>query len=417
MKNMIAHQRTSTTLDYFILLLLIFISGNLVFVSSTMLIIVFIFSLLLFIYRKKKFDRVAVYFLTFFTVIALLQILKFNFFPVETYIGAYLKILVAYFVVKSIGDSFLEKYIRLMYFIAIISLVVYVLIRVSPGMDVFLIDNFTIHMQGVDQERGLPRFSLGFYTVIPFAIERNSGPFFEPGAFAGYLILALMFNFITEKKKTDIKNIVLLITILSTSSTTGFIALFVFFFFTYYKQVKNIFVKMGAVAIIVLLGFYAYTTFDFLGEKIESQLEYAQEQGIEKSDDSQRFLSISRDMRDLKGHELIGRGGNDLTRYDLHPGESIIIRTVGLTDILVRVGIPFFLYIFYLLYKSIYAYLATLQKKSHIYTIGIFASILVILMSETYFNYPLFWGLLFLQVIYKNTNVKNGSDNKMEAEI
>ena len=390
---------TGTFTDYFVMTLFIGLAGIPYLPSPFLYTFQFLILFLIFIFRKKLFDKLFLFFIISLFTITLLQALKFNFFPLETNIGIFTRVISAYLIVKILGNKFIQYYINILYYIAITSFFIYFPIILFPSIETFLLQNI-VPIFDILNFANVPDKTILIYNLKHTYLFRNSGPFWEPGAFAGYLIIAFIFNFITEKKKIDKKSIVLLIAIISTLSTTAYLALFVFFFFIYYTQIKNTFLKLGTVVIIFVMGFYAYTTFDFIGKKIEAQLEYAQKKGIEKSNDSQRFLSILRDMKDLEGHELIGRGANNLTRYDLSPGENLIIRSVGLTDILVRVGIVFYLYMFYLLYKSIYAYLEVIQKKSHTYSIGIFATILVTLMSETYFIYPMYWSLLFLQLVY-----------------
>lgn len=388
-------------IDYTLLLLTIAVSGFPYF-DSRLYMPLFIILFSVFLLRKKRLDWMFVLLLTLLLVITILQTYVFSFYSMETLVGLFLRIIVAYLIVKILGEKFIPYFINVLYGLAIVSLIIHLSALLVPeiGDVLFQLAPFFDILNFADKDRTIVIYNLNHLG------SRNTGPFWEPGAFAGYLIIAFMFNFIAEKKKTDRKNIVLLIAIITTLSTTAFLAIFIFFSFIYYKHVNNIILRLGTIAIIILIGFYAYTTLDFLGEKIESQLQLAQK-GIEKSDNSQRFLSLLRDIKDLQGHELIGRGGSNFTRFDLRPGNKFIIPTVGLTDILVRVGIPFFLYMFYLLYASICAYLEKLYKRNYVYCTGIFITFLVILLSETYFNYPLFWSFLFLQLIYKKDNTKN----------
>ena len=54
--------------------------------------------------------------------------------------------------------------------------------------------------------------SIILYTFDPIAMKdyRNPGPFWEPGAFAVYLIVALIFNIIKEGNLLTKKNVVFL---------------------------------------------------------------------------------------------------------------------------------------------------------------------------------------------------------------
>ncbi len=383
-------------IDYSVFTLFIAMSGVPSFHFKILTVLEFSILLFIFILRKKSFDVKFLWFFVLLVVVTLLQAFKFQLFPIVTNLGLLLMVFSAYMIVKILGNKFISYYVNILYYMAIVSFVFYFSILLIPSVaslipvkQSILIYNFNVY-------------------VWNSSIVRNSGPFWEPGAFAGYLIIAFIFNFLKEVNIVNKKNIVLFIAIVTTLSTTTYLALFVFFFFIYYNKIKNIFFKAATVIIIVLAGVYAYTTFDFLGKKIESQLEVAQTMGIQKSDNTQRFLNILRDMKDFKGHELIGRGGSDETRYDLAPADEFVIRTVGLTDILTRVGVFVFIVMFYFLFKSICVYLEYLQEQKQMYCFGIFIAILITLMSEVYFNFPMYWSLLFLQFVYhKKEKVRN----------
>ena len=88
-----------------------------------------------------------------------------------------------------------------------------------------------------------------------------------------------------------------------------------------------------------------------------------------------------------------------MTRYSQKHLEQI--RTVGNTDIIVKFGLPFFILILYFLYKSASSIIPNYDRTS---TYAVLLAILTTLMSEVYFNYPIYWCLLFLFLIYKPTN-------------
>jgi len=313
--------------------------------------------------------------------------------------------------VKVLGNKFISYYINILYFLAIISLVIYFSILIIPSVKTIylpLISILKVFNFAHSDHQTILIYNFGHSL---FGIHsRNSGPFWEPGAFAGYLIVAYIFYFFSAEKRIDKKSLVLLITITTTISTTAYIALFVFLFFVYSRKIKNLALKISIIITLLVGSLYAYNTLDFLGEKIEAQIEYAQQKGVKKSRDSQRFLSILRDINYLRGNEFVGRGGNNATRYDLGPGGLFVISTVGLTDVIVRYGIPMFFIIIFFLYTSICAYLNSIQKKDQIFCLGIFMVILFTMLSEVYFTYPMYWGLVFLRFAY--TNQKMAKSNK-----
>jgi hypothetical protein len=107
---------------------------------------------------------------------------------------------------------------------------------------------------------------------------------------------------------------------------------------------------------------------------------------------------------DFKGHETVGRGSNPKTRYSYNPDEQI--RTVGLTDILVRMGLPFTLLMLVLLYYSLSQFLRTNNQYSVMSLMGLFSAVLGTLMSEVYFNFPFYWCLLLLHFASKESTDK-----------
>jgi len=389
-------------IDYFMILVLIFISGNISFTSKSILFTTFILSTLLFIYRKQKFDKKFTLFSLLLFVILLLQSVKFDFFPIETYLGVFIRILIAYFILRSIGNSFIDKFIKVMYYLSIISLGFYFSILLIPNLEQVYVNNFTTY--AIIDPHNLSRYSVfGIYTIIPEAddlIKSNSGPFWEMGAFGGYLVLALIFNLLNDDNLKNKVNLVLIITIITTQSTTAFIALFMLLFFIYYQKFKSIASKIIITLFILVSSYYAYTSLDFLGKKIEHQLKMASVVNTSnlQNADTQRFINILKDWNDFQGHEFIGRGPNSITRYSSTNKNEI--RTVGTTDMIVRYGLAFFLLIIYLMYRSIESYSRSIDKGDKIKSIGIVIVILTLLMSETYFLYSLFWILIFLQYVY-----------------
>ena len=384
--------------DYTMVLLLIFISGNLAFTNKIILFSSFILSGIFFFYRRCNLDKSFIYWITILVTILLLQSIKFNFFPYITYLGVFIRISIAYFILKGVGDSFIPIFISIMRVLATISLLFLVLIQIIPGLDDFLIQHFSV--VSITGPFVVERHNiLGIYTIIPMELFKNAGAFWEMGAFGGYLILALMFSLIRNNKLVSQENLIFIIAILTTQSTTAYIAFFVLLSLFYYQSIKNIIFKLLLLVIISLSAYYAYINFDFLGKKIEHQLKNAQKIRIlTGKEDSQRFINILKDWHDFQGHEIIGRGPHSLTRYSIQAEHQI--RTVGSTDMIVRFGLPFFILTLYILYKSISSYIKYSGINNTILEKGVIVVILILLMSETYFLLSFFWSLLMLQHIY-----------------
>lgn len=389
------------TVDYLLLLATIAVSGVPYFSTSFLYMPLFAVLLFVFLLCKKDFDISFLVIMLLLLVITLVQTYVFNFFSLQTSVGVFLRVLNAYLVIKILNDKFIPYFIYSMYIIAIISLPFYFLASFFPVVADSL-KSFSAYVQFLNfAQQDMPTVIV--YNLYRIHELRNTGPFWEPGAFAGFLILAFMFNEFMQSAKQKRIRVVLFITLLTTFSTTGYLALSVFLAFYFFAKMKSPMTKLIVILLIPASAYLAYTNFDFLGKKIEAQIERATSGAdpYRKDLNTQRFLNVLRDVIDFKGHETVGRGSNPYTRYSYNPSEQI--RTVGLSDILVRMGLPFTLLMLVLLYYSISRFLLANKYDSMIMTTGVFLAILVTLTSEVYFNFPFYWCLLFLHFAYKET--------------
>ncbi len=387
--------------DYLLLLATIAVSGIPFFTTSILYMPLFAILLFVFLLRKESFDISFLLVILSLVTITAIQSYVFNFFSLQTSVGVFLRVLTAYLLVKILKDRFIPYFIQTLYVIAIISLPLYLLVSFSPAVvDALKTVSNSIQFFNISQQN-LPTIIV--YNLYRVHEIRNTGPFWEPGAFAGFLVLALMFNEFVQNQKRKKIRIVLFITILTTFSTTGYLALSGFLAFYFFAKVKSPLTKMIVILLIPASGYLAYSNLDFLGKKIEAQIERATSGADPYRTDlnTQRFLNVLRDVIDFKGHETVGRGSNPKTRYSYNPDQQI--RTVGLTDILVRMGLPFALLMLVLLYYSINYFLRVNMQYSVITTLGVFFAILVTLTSEVYFNFPFYWCLLFLHFAYKES--------------
>jgi len=336
--------------DYIMLVLLVFLSGNIAFYSNKALLFsVFLVSIGMFFYRKRRFDGGFILFLVVLSVILILQSMKFNFFPITTYIGVYIRILIAYFLLKSI-DDFVDKFIKVIYYLTIISLIFTALIFIIPSLQELLVNHFVLYATENSATTQARYSILGLYTIVPAEEYKNAGPFWEMGAFGGYLILTLILSYLKDHNLHNKINIVLILGILSTQSSTAYLGFMLFLFLIFYNQTKDLLLKIIVAFLLLGSGYLAYTNLDFLGKKIEKQLKMAEDMknapNLEGAD-SQRFINVLKDWHDFKGHELIGRGPHNTTRYttmyDTQLDEEF--RTVGSTDMIVRYGLPFFIWL------------------------------------------------------------------------
>ena len=221
---------------------------------------------------------------------------------------------------------------------------------------------------------------------------RNSGPFWEPGAFGGFALIALIFNVIKRRTLGNKKNLVFILAIITTLSTSAVIALFVLISL-YYIQLSRSMLKFILAPIIVSLAWFSYYELEFLGKKITENTN-----NIEGGTTSNRFVSALTDLEDIKKFWVFGRGFNEETRYNkdrLDDKEKH--RNNGVTAILVNIGIFGGLAYFLLIANSFKALCRQVNLPLQFVAV-IMLIMLIIGFSEGYFTKVFFIALTMLHL-------------------
>jgi len=121
------------SIDYLLVYLLISLSGNMAFGMPVMFGTLF-FAIVMFVYRRRQLDIIFITLLVSLFIILMLQSMKFDYFAWFTMAGAFVRILLAFFVVKSVGSKFIERYSDIMVGLSLVSIVFYLAVHLVPGL-------------------------------------------------------------------------------------------------------------------------------------------------------------------------------------------------------------------------------------------------------------------------------------------
>ncbi len=382
-------------IDYLLMFFLLGISGFPYFGSQNYLILFVIGLTILFITRENQnIDEAFLYMIGIILFLVLCQAVIFHFFKGITILGLVLRISSAYLVVKLLKEQFINYYLRVMVFLSIVSLIFFIPMFLIPGLMDKIINatpsflSYQYELWGYQ----IDRKTLIIYNLLKETdLLRNNGPFWEPGAFGGFLTVAFMFNSIKEKEVFTKINFLLLFTIITTQSTTAYLAAFLFIFLFILVENYSNGAKL-AVLLFAGLGYFAFQTIPFLGNKIMNENAGVKD-AIEDVGGDTRMASAVLDWQDISGYPFTGRGIWSETRVDKK--FEFVIRNNGFTNFFAQWGIPFVLFFFYLYYKSFYYYSA-FYSASKLLPIILILIICVLAFSENYFNTPFFWSLTFL---------------------
>lgn len=316
--------------------------------------------------------------MAFFLFLCFCHLIAFGFVSWEGFLGFLLKLVIAYSALHyyhSRRESFELIYIKVMATLTILSLPLFAL-------------NFFRHV-GIQLEKSTQKSTL-FYTSHDTTAEfvRNSGMFWEPGAFAGYLILAFLFiaglngRFQIGPFKKEF--LLLLLGILSSLSTTGYLVfglIATVYFLTNYSSGKIVLVPL-----FVLLMVYANSNLAFLQDKILGQYEIASEM---RSDDvsNTRFGALNMDIQYIKASPLWGNGLHFSTRFRFHRWiNEDIGHGNGMSNYIVIWGVPVFL----IWILSCFGFFRNRMRSLKILAFIPPIILLLLLQGEQFLNYPVF---------------------------
>lgn len=388
--------------EYLIMFFLLGVSGIPYFSSNQPFIILFALGLIgLFMLSSfSKIDEELLFVLIAILACVFFQAVTFSYFKGITILGLILRITTAYFAIKLLGEYFISYFLRVMIFLTIVSLIIFIPIFIKPDFLNTLIDltpsflSYQYELWGFQVDRK----TMVIYNLLQEENRvRNNGPFWEPGAFGGYLVIAYIFNTIREKKLLGKINILFIVAIISTQSTTAYLALFAFivcyiFFEDYSYAVKSLIIVFG------VAGYVAFQTIPFLGDKIREENKGAKD-AIEEVGGDTRMASAILDWDDIKGYPFSGRGLWPETRVDKK--FEYVIRNNGFTNFIATWGILFFFFYFYWYYKG-FSEFCRIYGASYYIPIVMLLIIWLLSFSENYFDSSFFWAFVFIGIPLKN---------------
>jgi hypothetical protein len=349
----------------------------------------------IFIAQGKKFDKNIAFVLSYLLVIFIAQTIIFG---GGTFLNVgllFIIILIPYFVTKIVGENFTEYYINITFVFACIGLLFYFASVLSPAFHDFtatLAPRFhTDPTTGVEES-----FIIYTYERYYGINLRSPGPFWEPGAYAVFLIVALVFNIIRTNKLLNLKSIIIILALLTTFSTAGYIALFIFLIFYLITSKIKIMPKILILTSMIILTYNLYFYLDFLNKKISSQYSVQSAQSLKTPTDG-RFLGARKSLVTIANPPFFGRGLAKPTQANIDEEEA---GGYGFLNLASRVGLIGCLLYFYWVYVFLKQMCIKFNYKK---TFALFAlvSILCVLFAQEVYDRPIFLMMMLTPLITK----------------
>jgi hypothetical protein len=258
----------------------------------------------------------------------------------------------AYVLIKSLGFRLFKLYEDAHYYLAIVALGFWVLqiglrgdnfysmLSRIPGIETFS------HVTGEG-------YSLFLYSVQPvvssilysLAIPRNCGYAWEPGAFAVYLCLAIFVNlFINQRDaKSRTRLWVMIIALITTQSTTGYLIFIVIMASYLLRKQLNIIILVLPVTVLVLI---AVSSLPFMSQKVIGLIDDTKRidqlledyYGSETAASPQRFTSLLIAIVDFENNPILGIGVQSNEGWTYKMGANISTIS-GIGNLLAQFGL------------------------------------------------------------------------------
>lgn len=365
--------------DYIVVFVLLCISGNpvVLFSSEWISLIVSFFIIIICLFNGTiLFNKKFFLWIVGFIVLFVCQYCILSSVSIPANVNFIFKFYACFLITVLLGVRFRHVYLSVIYCLSIISLFFYLL-----------------NLLGIDFGYSVDRYKtiLIYNSIINTGDIRNSGMFWEPGAFQGYILLAFLLYLDDLKylwQEHKLKIIVLLLTVLSTQSTTGYIVLAIVFLYLLIESRLSPALKFLTVSAFIVVAIIAFNSFDFLGNKIIEQ--YEQAIILENGEVSwSRMGAFVIDVQNIARHPIVGNGFMMSARYG-SIAEDMMGTGNGFSGVINIFGLPCITLYFISMFNNLR--IMKLSQKL------LFIILIILLLNGEYFlNYPLFWSLLFVQ--------------------
>ena len=356
-----------------------------------------------YLYSDRKInDQFLLYTIVFSSFFFLLMLYTGDSISLQSVISMIIKLVIGYLILRTVRANFLETYIKVVVFLAVFSLFGFLV----DSFDLF--DGLIRKLPPVDDKGYEGIFYLYRYYYHP---DRNNSIFFEPGAYQAFLNAGLFLLFFTKtgfKKSAKLSYIaILLITLITTFSTTGYVIFLVMFpLFLFRSDILTFTGKailIGAIVVVVsALSVQLYSAFVVkLSDYLTAEDPYETgRSAVTRSSDYKIDLKIFKKHIFGLGHEKYLEENRKIGRREKAGSSN------GVTSTLAKYGLPFSLFLFG-------SYFWALRKllDDHLLAIVAFVMFMLFLAGESFYVLaPVSLAIIAGAFVFDRTSVKtNGS--------
>lgn len=374
-----------------------------------------------FIYKfKVRFNKYFRLLIIFFLIYYILLTLKFNEIHYKFLVIYPLIFFIAYAVIMALKLQFFIIYEKLLIGLCWIAMFFWTIQIFIPEELTTILKSITL----LKPFNTIIQAHIGVYTIIKEGVEgllpRNSGFAWEPGAFSVFINFAIFINLIRKqfKLKKNYGLYILIVTLISTQSTTGY-SIFLLIAVFYFINIKTrsgfvLFVSLFIIGVFYLFSLpFMYEKIDTLfNEKISDVVDTgAQEWNNDNVIGAQRFVSFQIDFVDFLNNPILGYGGHDEDMWT-KKSHANVVSISGIGKILARFGLVGTLFFIIVLYRGSVQFSKTFNYKGKLI---LFFLILQVSISYSLVENPIF--LCFWMFYYFQPKIEPFSNYQEKKQI
>lgn len=392
-------QASPAAIKYFVLFIVIMLSGNPAAMSmlggvklALPLLLVVELAALIMLNRANDIVRYSLPLIPWF-LLEIYHLLDGN--PFSNVLGVLCRLLAAYLICLLLREEFVPMFIKIMCFLSWLSFPFFLMLAIEPPITSSGLLQSVSNIFGANTDS----ITLLLHTYQDTGDIRNSGCFWEPGAFGGYLMLAIMLLGDSNNGKPfkGFKNqfILLSVALLTTTSTTAYVAYFVYLVYMVSTRmvIRNM-VRIVFILPVIAIGIW-YTMFNatFLYEKIQKQYSMTEDQSY--GWEITRFGSLLYDYYHIEQKPFLGWGSYTDLRATGGAEDIISGKGNGFSEFTVRNGVIGTLIYF----MGVFLYMYRLSGMKKLSAAIMVLLVITLLQGEVFLNYPLFLSLMFFGFI------------------
>lgn len=298
--------------DYLITLMLILLADHPMFVGNRVMQLCFsLFIVVVFFLRRNKLDNKLLITVLLIIIVIALQGLLWDINLLSTVTFVFFAVITPYMIMKIVGIGYLKIASDIIFLISVISLILFGAQLVIPGFTDLLFKIESLYSNYYDFPRKncvfIYNIAYNISELIPgITILRNSGMFHEPGAFAVFIELAVVINLFLYKKLFTKVNSVLIIALITTFSTAGYLVMIIIIGYYYIIFMRNKIAVIFAVLVFIPIIYYVMTM-PFMASKVSYQVGDQTTENLD-APTSGRILGARKALVVLNRYPFTGRG-------------------------------------------------------------------------------------------------------------